>query len=36
LQDLAVLVENVYNIDKIGVIILILSLVKVLVGKDNI
>ncbi|KAF1835806.1 hypothetical protein BDW02DRAFT_495096, partial [Decorospora gaudefroyi] len=35
LQDLAVLVENVYNIDKTSVILLILSLAKVLVGKSN-
>jgi hypothetical protein len=35
LQDLAVLAENVYNIDKTGVMLLMLSLVKVLVGKDD-
>ena len=29
------MLENVYNIDKIGVILSILSLAKVLVGKDN-
>ena len=36
LQDLAVLAENLYNMDKTGVILSILGSVKVLVGKHNI
>jgi hypothetical protein len=36
LQDLSILLENAYNIDKTGVILSMLSSVKVLVGKDNI
>jgi hypothetical protein len=36
LQDLAVLAENVYNMDETGVMLLMLGLVKVLVGKDDI
>ena len=36
LQDLAVLPENYYNIDKTGVLLGMLGFVKVLVGKDNI
>jgi hypothetical protein len=35
LQDLAILAENVYNIDKTSVILSILSFVKVLVSKNN-
>jgi hypothetical protein len=35
LQDPAILVENVYNIDETRVILSILGSVKVLVGKDN-
>jgi hypothetical protein len=35
LQDLAVLAENVYNIDKTSVILSILSFIKVLVSKNN-
>ena len=36
LQDLFVLKENVYNIDEIGVILLMLGSIKVLVGKDDV
>jgi hypothetical protein len=36
LQNLSILLENVYNIDETCVILSILSSVKVLVGKDNI
>jgi hypothetical protein len=36
LQDLSILLENLYNIDKIGVMLSMLSSVKVLVGKDDI
>jgi hypothetical protein len=36
LQDLAVLVENVYNIDETGVILSILGSIKILVSKYNI
>jgi hypothetical protein len=36
LQDPALLAENVYNIDKTGVMLSIPGSVKVLVGKDNI
>jgi hypothetical protein len=35
LQDLAILLENVYNMDEIGVMLSKLSLVKVLVGRDD-
>jgi hypothetical protein len=35
LQNPAILLENVYNIDKTGVMLSKLSLVKVLIGKDN-
>ena len=35
LQDLAVLPENVYNMDETGVILSMLGSVKVLVGKDD-
>jgi hypothetical protein len=35
LQDLTVVLENVYNIDKTGVMLSMLSCVKVLVGKDD-
>jgi hypothetical protein len=35
LQDLAILPENVYNIDKTGVMLYILNSVKVLIGKDD-
>jgi hypothetical protein len=35
LQDLAILAENVYNIDETGVMLSKLSSVKVLVGKDK-
>lgn len=35
LQDLSVLLGNVYNMDKTGVMLSMLSSVKVLVGKDN-
>jgi hypothetical protein len=34
-QDLAILSENVYNIDETGVMLSMLSSVKVLVGKDD-
>jgi hypothetical protein len=36
LQDLFILLENVYNMDKIGVMLSMLGSVKVLVGKDDI
>jgi hypothetical protein len=36
LQDLSILLENSYNIDKTGVMLSMLSSIKVLVGKDNI
>jgi hypothetical protein len=35
LQDPAVLPENIYNIDKTGVILYMLNSVKVLVGKND-
>jgi hypothetical protein len=35
LKDLAILVENIYNINKIRVILYILNSIKVLVSKDN-
>lgn len=35
LQDLAVWLENVYNMDEIGVMLSMLRSVKVLVGKDD-
>jgi hypothetical protein len=35
LRDLAILVENFYNIDETGVMLSILGSIKVLVGKDN-
>ncbi len=35
LQDLAVLPENVYNIDETGVMLYMLNSVKVLVSKDD-
>ena len=35
LVDLTILLENVYNIDEIGVILLILSFIKVLLDKDD-
>jgi hypothetical protein len=35
LQDLAILAENVYNIDKTGVMLSMPGSVKVLVGKDD-
>jgi hypothetical protein len=35
LSDPAILVENVYNIDKTGIMLLMLGAVKVLVGKNN-
>ena len=35
IQDLVILPKNVYNIDKTGIILSMLGLVKVLVGKDN-
>jgi hypothetical protein len=35
LKDLAILLKNVYNIDKIGVMLYMLGSVKVLVGKDD-
>ena len=36
LYNLTILKENVYNIDKTSVLLLILGSIKVLVGKDNI
>ena len=35
LQDPAVVPKNVYNIDETGIILSMLSYVKVLVGRDN-
>ena len=35
LQDPVILPENVYNIDKTGVMLYMLNSVKVLVGKDD-
>jgi hypothetical protein len=35
LRDPAILAENIYNIDKTGVMLLMLSSIKVLVSKDN-
>jgi hypothetical protein len=35
LQDLAILLENVYNMDETGVMLSMLGSVKVLVGKDD-
>jgi hypothetical protein len=35
LQDPAVVPENVYNMDEIGVMLSMLSCVKVLLGKDD-
>jgi hypothetical protein len=35
LPDPAILLENVYNIDETGVILSILSSIKVLLGKNN-
>jgi hypothetical protein len=35
LQDLVILSENVYNMDKIGVILYILSSIKVLISKND-
>ena len=35
LQDPAILPENVYNMDKTGVMLCLLNSVKVLVGKDD-
>jgi hypothetical protein len=35
LQDPAVIPENVYNMDETGVMLSMLSCVKVLVGKDD-
>jgi hypothetical protein len=35
LEDPAILPQNVYNIDKIGVMLCMLSSVKVLVSKDD-
>ena len=35
LQDPAILVENIYNIDETRVILSILGSIKVLVGKDD-
>lgn len=35
LEDPAILSENIYNMDKTGIILSMLGLVKVLVGKDN-
>ena len=36
LQDLAIWLENIYNIDETGVLLSILGSIKVLIGKDNI
>ena len=36
LKDLTILIENIYNIDEIGVVLSILGSVKVLIGKNNI
>jgi hypothetical protein len=35
LRNLAILAENVYNIDKTRVMLSILSSIKVLIGRDN-
>jgi hypothetical protein len=35
LRDPAILAENIYNIDETGVILSILSSIKVLIGRDN-
>ncbi|KAN0121715.1 hypothetical protein V8E51_000041, partial [Hyaloscypha variabilis] len=35
LKDLIILLENIYNINKIRVILYILSSIKVLISKDN-
>jgi hypothetical protein len=35
LEDLAILPENVYNMDKTGVLLSMLGSIKVLVGKDD-
>jgi hypothetical protein len=35
LKDLAILLENVYNIDEIGVMLYMLNSVKVLISKDD-
>jgi hypothetical protein len=35
LRDPTILAENVYNMDETGVMLLMLSSVKVLVGKDD-
>jgi hypothetical protein len=35
LQDLAILPKNIYNIDKIEVMLYILNSVKVLIDKDD-
>jgi hypothetical protein len=35
LEDTAILPENIYNIDETGVILSILSSIKVLLGKDD-
>jgi len=36
LQDLAVLPENLYNMDENGIMLSMLGSIKVLIGKDNI
>ena len=35
LKDLAILLKNIYNIDKTRVILYILSFIKVLISKDD-
>jgi hypothetical protein len=35
LEDLAILLENVYNIDKTGVMLCILSSIRVLLSKND-
>jgi hypothetical protein len=35
LQDLAILAENIYNMDKTGVMLLMLGSVKVLAGREG-
>jgi hypothetical protein len=35
LQDLSVLLENIYNMDETGVMLSMLRSVKVLIGKDD-
>jgi hypothetical protein len=35
LQDLSILLENLYNIDETGVMLSMLGSVKVLVGRDD-